>query len=113
MSGLDLREMEASNMLDVIHYLFEEDNRYQTGEEAEAKSKFRSSIYRELYNTEYKYGYSDPSKKRQYIDDLEPADSDEQESIATPFNPRQSSTKPFIKPTNPDELGNVLDGSLN
>lgn len=59
--GLTLGEMEMSQMLDVIHFLFEEDARYSTAEEAQAVSEFRSTIYGVLYGTTYKYKVSSSS----------------------------------------------------
>lgn len=105
-------------MVDVLHYLFEADHDYSTGEQAEAQSNFRTSIYKELYSKEYKYGYKGSKKQNQMdpsvIDFDEPVES---EAPVKPFNPRQSSptgvVKPYIRPTDPTALGNVLDGSLN
>lgn len=53
--GLDLGEMDMSQMLDVVHFFFEDDSRYSTAEEAEAVSEFRSTIYGVLYGTTYRY----------------------------------------------------------
>lgn len=47
--------MEMSQMLDVVHYLFEEDARFSSAEEAQAVSEFRATIYGLLYGTTYKY----------------------------------------------------------
>lgn len=44
-----------SQMLDVVHYFFEQDSRFSTAEEAEAVSEFRATIYGLLYGTTYKY----------------------------------------------------------
>lgn len=105
-------------MVDVFHYLFEADHDYSTGEQAEAQTNFRTSIYRELYSKEYKYGYRGSKNKNQMdsskIDFDEPV---EPEALVKPFNPRQNSptgiVKPYVRPTDPSALGNVLDGSLN
>lgn len=53
--GLTLGEMSMSQMLDVIHFFYEEDSRFSTVEEAEAVSELRSTIYGMLYGTPYKY----------------------------------------------------------
>lgn len=105
-------------MVDVLHYLFESDNDYQTGEQAEAQSKFREGLYKELYNQDYKYGYKSSSNKNQYINnDVDFDEPVQADAPVKPFNPRQSSptgvVKPFIRPTDPSNLDNVLDGSLN
>ena len=104
-------------MVDVLHYFFEADNDYQTGEQAEAQSKFREGLYKELYNMEYIYGYKGSGNSREYIDDSAVDEPFEPEAPVNPFNPRKQNpaavTKPFIKPTDPTALGSVLDGSLN
>lgn len=53
--GLNLEEMEMSQMLDVIHYFFEEDSRVGSAEEAEAISAMRTTLYAVMYGTQYKY----------------------------------------------------------
>lgn len=99
-------------MVDVIHYLFEADSRYQSGEEAEAVSKLRSSVYSTMYNTTYKYTYgggSSTSSGRQYVSDSESYDFDDLGA--------SSEVKPFVAPTdfNPDSsmpFGGVLDAPI-
>jgi hypothetical protein len=74
--GLRLADMELRDMLDVVHYFFEEDSRYGSAEEAEAVSAVRSA----LYGMYYRYGikskiksssgdnfYSDPDEIKPYI----------------------------------------------
>jgi hypothetical protein len=53
--GLDLKEMELADMLDVVHYLFEEDSRYRSQEEAESVSAVRTQVYEVLYGLPYRY----------------------------------------------------------
>ncbi len=97
-------------MVDVLHYFFEEDSRYQSGEEAEAVSRLRSSVYSTMYGTTYKYAYSGSSTSagRQYIADGSP----------TSFNDFPSNeVKPYIPPTefDPDSsmpFGSALDAPL-
>lgn len=62
-------------MLDVIHYFFDQDNNYQTAEQAEAQSMIRRSVFKEWYGKEYKYGV--PEKKN---------DFGEQSFVATDFD---------------------------
>ena len=68
--NMDLKEMDGRDMCDVIHYFFEEDNRFSSGEEAEALSKMRSNLYA-LYGKTYTYSVQSSSSAggRQYIDD--------------------------------------------
>lgn len=78
--GLRLADMEMRDMLDVVHYLFEDDSRYSSAEEAESVSATRTSIYGRLYGTTYRYQikskarnnnasdtYSDPNVVKPYI----------------------------------------------
>jgi hypothetical protein len=89
--------MELSDMLDVLHFIFEEDSRFVSAEEAESVTALRSSLYRNFYGTSYAYGspkknvnvtanndgfFSDPSVTKPYIPPTE-FDPDS-------FNPYQS-----------------------
>lgn len=55
MSGLKLEEMPAGDMLDVLHYFFEEDTYYSTEVEAETKNNLRVHLYEEMYKKPYVY----------------------------------------------------------
>jgi hypothetical protein len=115
--NLKLKEMEASDMLDVIHFFFEEDSVYVSREDALSTSEVRKNLYEKLYEKEYKY-YIDPaemdgkSKKggRQYV-----ADSD---FVDTPFDPlSQGESKSFTPATQLKEdeylpFGPVLDAPI-
>jgi hypothetical protein len=110
-NGLQLVDMPASDMLDVIHYFFEDDLNYSTAEQAEARDKTRDSIYQELYHSSYKY--SRKTSNGAY----EPSQTDEvdtpEEKMPEPFNPAQR-PKAYVAPTNVNAdlqkpFGNVLD----
>jgi len=47
--------MESSDMLDVLHFFFEEDSRYHTGDEAKGVEALRVALYETMYKTTYKY----------------------------------------------------------
>lgn len=86
-------------MLDVIHYLYEEDLKYTNVEEAQWMDAKRKHIYKELYNEDYKYFSS------REVADLSGAEADE------------NAVKPYIPPTefNPESsnpFGAVLDAPL-
>ena len=73
-------------MLDIVHYYFEADARYSSGEEAEAVSNLRTSLYK-LYDKNYNYKVKSSNKNssgRAYIsgndDDLLPNEFSPQES---------------------------------
>jgi hypothetical protein len=116
--------MEASNMLDVLHYFMEEDLvRFGTGEHMEAASSVRSTIYRTMYKRDYSYAVSSSSgsgSSRMTYADGSPVDfSEDGLSDITPFDPLDTakSSKPFIPPTNfnPDAelpFGKNLDAPL-
>jgi hypothetical protein len=56
MSGIRLPALDAADMLDVIHYIYEDDL-FVAGEGMiEAKDKARSVIYSEMYGRTYKHG---------------------------------------------------------
>lgn len=123
-----LGEMEASDMMDVLHFYMEEDITYSSAEVAESRSNTRIGLYRELYGVDYKYPYV--TKKPQapdftsgnYASDssyaLDDMDGDQ------PFDPRNSfePNKPPMKPPaqaptafNPDAANPFpgLDAPLN
>lgn len=113
MSGLQLAGMPAADMLDVLHYFFEEDLNVSTAEQAEARDKTRMTLYRNLYNKEYKYARPGTSGGTTYIDDevIQP-----EEAPIEPFNPAVK-PKPYRPPTefNPDSakpFGSTLDAPL-
>lgn len=122
MSGLDLREMEASDMVDVIHFLFEEDSHYTSEESAKSRSAVRVSLYRDMYKKPYKYEYKDSKKQSTtYSYNYEPEGDlgtmSEEEDIK-PFDPlaerkpdAQSITK--FNPTANNPFSGILDAPFN
>lgn len=131
MSGLDLLEMEASETLDVIHFLFEEDSHHVSEESAKSRSDMRSALYRDLYGKEYKYKYTSRSSSSSTstgrsasasgvdLDEWGTFSDVQAESLnANQFKPRERETKPYIPPTNvnansPVPFGGALDAPLN
>ena len=120
MHGLDLKEMAASDMLDVLHYFMEEDMDYINNEQLEAKSEIRSRMYDSLYGV--KYQYATTKTKNSNIADLEfgPENDLDESPMADvkPFNPREASvTKGYVPPTALDAnselpFGSALDAPL-
>jgi phosphorylcholine metabolism protein LicD len=91
--------MDAADMVDVIHYFFDEDMRYGSYESALMHSKLRERIYGGLYEKQYKYKIKDSS-------DAETDYSDDAGAI-----------KPYIPPTefnpnSPNPFGAVLDAPI-
>jgi hypothetical protein len=115
---LALKEMELADMLDVIHYIFEEDLMVSSSEEAEAKSQIRSVIYRDLYNQTYKYGVKNAGQSYNYSNNSYPSEGfvgTTDENIADPMKPP---TKAFVPATevNPDSplpFGKIVDAPLS
>lgn len=104
--------MELSDMLDVVHYFYEEDLNYASVEQAQMTDARRVTLFKQLYNIDYKYA-SDDVKNRAAgnssnfdFDDL------------APFDPTNAETKPFVPATDMDEFsstpfGDILDAPIN
>lgn len=112
MNGLRLADMDASDMLDVLHFYFEEDLRYNNAEEADAVSSVRVSLYRTMYETEYKYKVSSKKSGQGRNSYASGTDFDD----LAPFDPETAVSKPYVPPTQFDASGvdssGVLDGPL-
>lgn len=120
-NGLRLASMESSDMLDVLHYFFEEDLNFSTAEQAEAREATRLQLYRDLYDMDYKYA---SPKTRRGDNGARTADFDIDEEVAVqeplrPFDPKNPSgeVKPYVPPTRIDEnaakpFGSILDEPL-
>lgn len=112
--------MDSRDMMDVLHYFFEEDMYYSSAEQAEGRDRSRQQIYRQFYESEYPYAvakspstYISTSKDFNYI-------TEEEEEKLTPFDPLQKkeATKPYVPPTQGNAklsqpFGDVLDGPLS
>ena len=99
-------------MLDVLHYYMEEDYNFSNSDQVDAKSRIRKTIYRTMYNKDYKFGTE--TEKDFSI----PQDFTIQEEGSTPSreeeDPLKGPTKSYVPPTefNPDSIkpfGNLLD----
>lgn len=101
--GIVLEELESSDMIDVLHFLFEEDALGPTGEFIEARSTLRTSIYSNLYNREYRFkvGKSDSSR---------PMTANGED--LTPFDPMNSETKPYVPATDFNPESSLPFGGL-
>ncbi len=110
MSGLKLVEMDAADMVDVLHYYFGDDLNIVSQEQVAAKSESRSVIYRTLYGTTYKYRVDTGMKSQT-------ASSSPSFDDLVPFDPSNNVTKPYVPPTefDPDAatpFGMTLDAPL-
>ena len=116
MNGLDLRTMPANDMVDVLHYLFEDDLSASTAEQAEARSKARVSIYKDLYGREYKYAVNTGMGETypDYNSEEYGSPEESQEEAVVPFSPVKQPVKPFMSVTpvnaaSSKPFGKVLD----
>ncbi len=114
MSGLQLSSMELADMLDVIHVIFEDDmTSVASAEQVDVKEKVREIIYRDFYETTYKYKTTKKRQNAGFDNSVEDFDY----SDITPFDPSSQPVKPFVPATdfNPDmqkPFGSALDAPL-
>lgn len=128
MSGVSITELEASEMMNVLHFIFEEDVRYSSENEIAAKSAVREMMYQRFYGREYPYKYTPPPKAKEKMsyEDYEEADYDPDDpygiktaSSFTPFDPADAGDpefthKGFVPSTNFDAAApNPFDGILD
>lgn len=97
MNGIRLGELDSSDMLDVLHYFFEEDTNFVSKEHAVYTDARRKKLYEVLYETEYGFGMSEKDGANSYVD---------------------GGTKPYIPPTEFDAdsglpFSDFLDAPLN
>ncbi len=120
MSGINLLELDSSSMMDVIHYLFENDLEISLSEFAEARDEVRLNIYRDLYETDYKYAMPKKRVSGSFDPNLPPYD----EPLDGPLEPEgmsggaPSKPKSYVAPTDFSEAAvnpynGVLDAPLN
>lgn len=105
--------MEASEMVDVLHYYFEDDYMAtSTIEKAHNVTQFRKRLYGSLYGTTYDYGQNEGASASS---SSEFEDVDDENFDVTPFDASRA-TKPYIPPTEPTggatPFGDVLDGPV-
>ena len=123
MGGLRLREMESEEMVDVLHFLFEDDINVYSAEQQESKNQARAVVYDSLYGKTYKYGIGKSSGGRSggqtYADGSTiPSEGFFGETEITEFDPTVPQVrKPYVPPTdfNPDSplpFGKDLDAPL-
>jgi len=97
--------MNASNMVDVLHYFFEEDMFYSSAEQAEARDETRKKMYSQMYGMTYKYAGTKSRKPGSTTYGGEVYDFSDDVPVTEdikPFNPKKNPTKSFIPPTQMD-----------
>jgi hypothetical protein len=111
-NGLRLGEMELSDMLDVIHYFYEDDLNYASAEAAQMAEARRIAVFKNMYNVEYAYASSESKSK------VASANYDFDLDDPTPFDPTNAPVKSFIPATEMDDnsynpFGDILDAPIN
>lgn len=103
--------MESSEMLDVIHVLFEDDVLPTWEHDQDIKGKVRKSIYRQMYKRDYKYGSaSAEGRTSEWEFGDTPTYDPEFDGIYGP--PTDGSIKPYIPPTDEDELFDIIGSPM-
>jgi hypothetical protein len=117
MNGVKLRTLDAPDLLDVLHYMYETDLFTATSEMMDARDKARSMIYEQMYETIYPYNSSEVAN---YGSDVYGPPLGEDEDLPVPVNPRAMTSRPkAYTPTtkfNPDAanpFNGVLDAPLS
>lgn len=100
LSGVRLKKLEASEMVDVIHAMYEDDNTVTNEIEYRVKHAVRKNLYSVAYDREYRFGDGDSTS--------EYADADGVPATAS---------KPYIPPTpvnadSPRPYGAALDSPV-
>ena len=102
-------------MVDVIHFLFEEDSTYSSAEQAESRSDMRTNLYKNLYGRPYRYIH--PNSKKKFDNTYGAYEAPDDFEDLAPVNPIKKSSKPFVPATPVSEnpvkpFGNILDAPL-
>ena len=117
-NGLQLASMPADDMLDVLHYFFEDDQSgSSTPEQAQAKDAMRSSMYESLYGSTYQYA-SQPTALSPSVDSETTDSSTESDDDINPMQQANNLVKAYQAPTqissdSASPFGSVLDSPLN
>jgi hypothetical protein len=105
-----------ADMLDVVHYLLEEDSVPASGDQAEARSQFRTRVYADFYDREYKFPIN---KQQSTSDSIGGTGTSVIPSDGRPMGTNQGMVhKPYIPPTdesisdNPSRPFQGLDAPL-
>jgi hypothetical protein len=99
-NNINLGEMDASDMCDVLHYYFEEDLRYASPESAEMVTKVREHVYGVMYGIPYRWGIKSSTNKGSVSNSNSNYDFDSEE------------VKPYVAPTEFDQSSSMPYGDL-
>ena len=102
MSGVSLLELDSSDLLDVLHYMFEVDiTSLSTEEQVKIQSSTRKHLYSTLYQAEYKYEFVGTSydAHTMYTSASGEDFSDEDDTPIVPLDPLKKKVTPFVPAT--------------
>lgn len=113
-NGIRLGEMELSDMLDVVHYFYEDDLNYASVEAAQMAEARRISVFKEMYGVDYAYASKESRNKAAGSSANFDFDLDD----PVPFDPANAPVKSFIPATEMDDnsfnpFGDILDAPIN
>jgi hypothetical protein len=105
--------MELSDMLDVIHYFYEDDLNYASIEAAQMAEARRIAVFKNMYGIDYAYASAESKNKTAGASANYDFDLDD----PTPFDPTNAPVKPYVPPTDMDDgsfnpFGDVLDAPI-
>jgi hypothetical protein len=95
--------MESSDMLDIIHVLYEEDSIPLYEDHAKIKSNVRSAIWNHIYEKEYPYPYTESADAGNVMSDGHLGPDED----LLPAEDAKPATKPYIPPTDPDQFAAI------
>lgn len=112
--GLQISELAAVDMLDVLHYFFEKDHTFSTAEEVDAQSALRLSMYSIFYKKQYKHSYTSSNKGYNYSNASGAGNENYAETNVDDPPNEKPPTKPFVPstdfdPESPAPFGSALD----
>jgi hypothetical protein len=90
--------MESSDMLDIIHVLYEDDAIPLHESHSKIKSNVRVMLWRSIYEKEYPYPYVESAGDGGSAGGLPP------DEALLPSENAPRVRKPYIPPTNPDQF---------
>lgn len=83
-----------NNMMDVLHYLFEEDVNFVSPEQMQSRTRIRQLVYKQVYDKVFEYGINEESD---FSDSNEFGNAGDYVA-QKPYE--NSEVKPYIPPTN-------------
>ena len=124
MNGINLASMDSDDMVDVLHYMLEEDMFVGSQEAVESRQKTRKLIYEDMYGQRYNYGVTTKSSSTSEFDYQETYSEDgfiDSQEELIPFDPdglkKEFTRKSYTPSTNfnselAQPFGLKIDGPL-